>query len=299
MKTKLTGTTMISDEAKQLKPDGEVTLELEDNKYDDRAVSVKFGGIHIGYLPRDSEVQEAVYEDLMCKRRVEAQIEEYAYFDKKAGFNNKDIGVLQHITINIQMHLGYEKDGESYSSITRLLSTGVFGDKSRLEEWMCSWGSYQAYREALNKTAVNGTNKHKLAEECLISYRDNEPIPDYPCMKNFIEKYKPEIIGIEAVIFDPKLGVAGTYDALLKIKGRLILVDWKTSKSVQFKHKLQIAFHVKNLEADEGWVVRLDSGTKQGFSVTKVMKEDCEDMYKVVEHLSDIQKLLPVAYKLK
>lgn len=277
-------------------------LVLEKNKYDDKAVSVKFNGTHIGYLPRGSAIQEEVFDDLSSHRRVEATVVDYSYYDEVKRFNTEHLGVLKSVSIDVDAHLGYQRNGKDYDSITRLLGTGQFGDKARLEEWMCSWGSYKKYRAALMATAENGTKMHKIAENCLKAYRDGTEMPDYPPVVNFLNKYKPEILGVETVVFDDDLMIAGTYDGMIrltvKMGGKKVVIDWKTSKAVQLKHKLQGSWYGVVEDADEAWVVLLDSKTKQRYSVTKIGREEMKNNYEIVRHLSDIQKLLPKQYKL-
>jgi len=104
---------------------------------------------------------------------------------------------------------------------------------------------------------------------------------------NFLIKYSPKVISLEETVFDEELMLAGRYDALLEIKGKKVLVDWKTSKQVQDKHKCQVAFYAKNSGADEAWVVCFGGNTKQGFSVSKV---EIQSWYNKLEDLNNFFK---------
>ena len=44
-------------------------------------------------------------------------------------------------------------------------------------------------------------------------------------------KEKPELIGAEELVYSKKYHVGGTFDGLIRMNGKLILADWKTSKA--------------------------------------------------------------------
>lgn len=48
---------------------------------------------------------------------------------------------------------------------------------------------------------------------------------------NWWDKTKPELIGAEDLVYSRDLDICGTFDALLKIDGKLILTDWKSSSA--------------------------------------------------------------------
>lgn len=99
-------------------------------------------------------------------------------------------------------------------------------------------------RDELNKTARRGTEVHKAFEH----YVEEGEFPQVSdaakgyvlSMKKFLDEYEPEIIGVEERIYSPTLKVAGTFDALMKIEGKLHLCDWKTSKSIYSSHEIQV-----------------------------------------------------------
>ena len=50
-----------------------------------------------------------------------------------------------------------------------------------------------------------------------------------------------KVLYAEEIVYDEKLGLAGTFDIILKDKDEIVLVDWKTSKSIWLdsKHKMK------------------------------------------------------------
>ena len=56
----------------------------------------------------------------------------------------------------------------------------------------------------------------------------------------------------ERIIYSQKWHYAGTLDAIAEKNGKLIIVDFKTSKKVYDEHKFQIAAYVKSVEEEFG-----------------------------------------------
>jgi len=52
--------------------------------------------------------------------------------------------------------------------------------------------------------------------------------------KAFMEDWKPEIIGIEQVLYSQKHNYAGTADFVAKIKDKLVIGDWKTTNTSRY-----------------------------------------------------------------
>ena len=72
-----------------------------------------------------------------------------------------------------------------------------------------------------------GTLFHKSAEEHIKGGQENAQV------KEFIERKQLKPVASEFVVFAPELGVAGTIDALFEDSdGKLVLLDWKTSKDI-------------------------------------------------------------------
>ena len=90
-----------------------------------------------------------------------------------------------------------------------------------------------------------GTDVHAIAEKLLM----NEPVDFVPPdvqnpvrgVAQIIEWLKPEVLHLEASIWNMSVGYAGTTDLIAKIDGETWLLDWKTSKDVYPDMGLQLA----------------------------------------------------------
>lgn len=277
-----------------VKPSGIVNLLWEeDNKYDKKAIAVWYKGTHIGYLKKNSAEQEYCYEKLRQGVEPRATVVEYRFgYEDDSGnmvFNDSDEGHLMHVKLEIEGHVGYQKDGKSYISITNLLKyINPEGDSDSLIQWaMTNYKSFEEYKDGLEKYADDGTELHKTIEDFLLKRgKGNEAIA------NFVKKYKPEVLSTEKTVFNDELGIAGTYDALLDIAGIKTVVDWKSSKKPRLKHKLQAAFLANEVGAEQAMVVCFGANTKQGFSVSLIDEVWITVYAKIVNHLAHIYNLL-------
>ena len=90
-----------------------------------------------------------------------------------------------------------------------------------------------------------GTRTHEIAEKLLL----NQPVDFVPPeiqnpvrgVAQIIEWLKPEVLFLEASIFNMTRGYAGTTDLIAKIDGETWMIDWKTSKDVYPDMGLQLA----------------------------------------------------------
>ena len=289
MKTTLTG---YSFRPTQVQPEGLITLKWDKtNAYDDRAISAHYDGTHIGYLKRGSEEQSYCFNLLRNDKMPKATVVEYKFAYKegeKLIFNDEHKGDLMHVELEIEGHVGYTRNGQDYISITNLLGylnpTGGMGNIIR---WAIEkFERYPDYEQFMCEAADKGTAMHTMIEEYLKKREiGNDGI------KNFVKKFDPEVISLEQRLFSPT-GVAGTYDALLRIGGKNIVVDWKSSKKPQLKHKIQGAFYANELGADEVWIVTFGGTTRQGYSVSKVSRDKIITYSAVIEKLAEIYSLL-------
>tara|TARA_Y100000034_G_scaffold136409_1_gene212713 strand:+ start:19373 stop:20113 length:741 start_codon:yes stop_codon:yes gene_type:complete len=101
-----------------------------------------------------------------------------------------------------------------------------------------------------------GNKIHFWGEELLkgkeVRIPEEDPIDDYDrkapkylkIMKKYIEqrfKEKYELIDVEKRVFSEEYKVAGTIDILAKDKktGEIVIMDWKTNKSLKFENRFQ------------------------------------------------------------
>jgi hypothetical protein len=76
----------------------------------------------------------------------------------------------------------------------------------------------------------------------------------------------------------------------------LAVLDWKSGKKTQLKHRIQIAIYAKNIVWQEekpevAVVVYFGSDAKQGFSVSVVDIESIENYYLATKHLKELMRL--------
>lgn len=120
--------------------------------------------------------------------------------------------------------------GKKYPSITTVLGAG---DKPWLLEWRDSLGAEKADIE-MKRAADRGTAVHLMLER----YLQNDPNPtkdqlidhivEFNSLKLYIKKIS-NILAQEVALYSDTLGVAGRVDCIAEYKGRLSIIDFKTS----------------------------------------------------------------------
>lgn len=149
----------------------------------------------------------------------------------------------------------YNKDGLPIPRVTEVLSSMIHSDS--LMYWANSLGFKGIrYKEALNRAANIGTYAHSAIEKFLkekISTETNIPFLGFMMWYNIVTQEKG--INIEIIYIEHKMSCqwfGGTLDALLRIGGRIYLVDFKTSNYVTYKYFLQLAAYRHMLRVCEG-----------------------------------------------
>lgn len=147
----------------------------------------------------------------------------------------------------------YMYNGKNVPRVTEVLSKMISEEK--LMSWANSLGfKHQRYKDVLSKAAVFGTKIHHGIECFLKGEKVPEDTPSI-CFKAFQEWWKIiettdyEIVGQEQKLVCEWYG--GTYDCLMKINGKLYLIDFKTSNHVTYKYYLQLAAYSKVLREKE------------------------------------------------
>lgn len=122
-------------------------------------------------------------------------------------------------------------EGNKYPSITTVLGAG---EKEWLTEWRLSMGIEKADKET-KRAAERGTAVHAMVEE----YLNNNPDPtqQYPGSDavlvfnkmRFILNKIDNIITQETALWSDEMKVAGRVDCVGDYKGKLSLIDFKTS----------------------------------------------------------------------
>lgn len=161
-------------------------------------------------------------------------------------------------SINRKSSTYHNTEGKSVPRVTEILSTMIHSDA--LMYWANSLGFKGIrYRDALNAAANIGSAAHNAIEKFLkdkLQTLNNIPFLGFLMWYNVIthEKNIPiQIIYIEHTIICQWFG--GTLDALMRIGGKVYLVDFKTSNHITYKYFLQLAAYRYMLRVMEGIIV--------------------------------------------
>jgi hypothetical protein len=305
MLLKLVGVTFATDrnpELKQLRPSGVVSFEAEpDNEYDPNAVKVMYKDQHIGYVPKSELAQKTALEYGTAK------IIDYAYWDSDIKWNENHIGQFQSMKFEIgcsDMEDNGRIIGGRYVRCTTFLKYfDPYGGGDGLIRWAFNQGNtFEEYEEALNECAENGTLMHDAIEQFF------DPDEFRPKLlpegwDNFVDKYEPDWVYGEERFYDNKLMITGQPDFVgyINYKGRRIraVVDWKSSKRVSMKHKIQASIYSMNCSIDEqpiegALVVAFGANTKQKFSASFVTREQIESNYLAMEYVKKAMECIGV-----
>jgi CRISPR/Cas system-associated exonuclease Cas4 (RecB family) len=121
-------------------------------------------------------------------------------------------------------------EGNKYPSITTILGAG---EKPWLNDWRSSMGFEKADKE-MKRAAERGTAVHSMIEKFL----DNDPapsaghkiehIPDFNMLRVHLRKVN-NILTQESALWSDTLRCAGRVDCIGEYKGKLAIIDFKTS----------------------------------------------------------------------
>jgi ATP-dependent exoDNAse (exonuclease V) beta subunit len=92
----------------------------------------------------------------------------------------------------------------------------------------------RAHLETRDEAASRGSTIHSLLEVYRASGEVVSTLPIYrgyyTAFKSWVEKNQPRFIKQEETLVDHELKIAGTYDGLAEINGKIYLIDFKTNK---------------------------------------------------------------------
>ena len=136
-----------------------------------------------------------------------------------------------------------------------------------------------------NLAAQNGTKIHQWIED-FISNKN----PEFPedttihaklqSFLRFIEENDPEFTEIERVVYSKKYKYCGTLDFIARIKGKLLLGDFKSSNRIYKTYDFQTSAYQKAYEEETGikldgrMIVRLDKSGHPEITITEDQKKD-------------------------
>ena len=163
-------------------------------------------------------------------------------------------------------------DGYNLPRITKILS---FIDSEGLVDWANAIGRKGINNKSILKEAANiGSLTHESIEKFLKT--EEEPVDRFTAFESFKMWYNDvwvnnhvEILGQEETLSCDLF--MGTYDLLLKINGKIYLMDFKTSNHVSYKYCMQLAAYRymlrlnKNMNVDGCIILQLNK-TNPGYN---------------------------------
>lgn len=176
----------------------------------------------------------------------------------------------------------YIKDSVNYDRVTRVLD--IINDDS-LNKFIQARGS-RYVEQVFNEAGERGTKSHSLfaayangAGKCLITaieFTNPEQADILKLFANWFDKNVSKVIAIEKTVYDGKLKVAGTYDLIAEIKGKIVLVDYKTGSIVNKKSRLQTAAYAKmsGMKIDKRLILHINGGKIQEMLIKTSLAED-------------------------
>ena len=172
------------------------------------------------------------------------------------------------------LSLSIKNDRYAYNGVTVPRVTEII-HKMISEESIIQWANslgfkHKSYTKTLNEAAVYGTKAH-YALECLLKGKQVPLDSPTSIIESFNQWWgtinsnnKVEIIGQEQKLACQYFG--GTYDLLLRINGKVYLVDFKTSNHVTYKYNLQLAaykymLNLSGIQVDGMIILQLSKST--------------------------------------
>jgi hypothetical protein len=272
---------------KHIKPKGFVSfLKEPTNEYDKNAVRIIYEGYHIGYVPA------TINKNWKHKT---GTIQSYAYINDEGEFNDKDDGILQAVLIEVKeedadtpevlrfddMEITYDRKSHTYSDAFGVLLSAsklpslLPSSTERLIRWAFdNFETYEECQKSYDSSADNGSKLHELCEKAIRGEKVMHPV------SNFVSRYSPKLIQTEEIVYNAKNRIVGRYDAFVEISGKRVLIDWKSGKFKK-SYWVQLAFYATCLNTDEAWVVSFNTKSKQGYSISKINKEQIDEWFKV------------------
>jgi hypothetical protein len=160
---------------------------------------------------------------------------------------------------------GYDIDGQWYPRVTSIVGIKA---KPALYRFYGEQPSYYAAQAVTERSAVEGTRIHEAAQAILLGEEPEVPndiAPAIAAFRSFIARQpiETEAAHIERRIWHPQERYAGTIDILGRMKGRLGVIDIKTSQDIYRDYNLQTAAYMEALlplypELTTRWILRLD-----------------------------------------
>lgn len=191
---------------------------------------------------------------------------------------------------------GYKNSaGEKIPGVTTII--GRWKESGGLMQWAFKQGQSGAAHlyEERDQAALAGNIAHDMIE-CDILKRD---IPTFTCaaelltkatnafnqFKEWQEQTRIEIVATERSFVSERYQFGGTIDAIGRdMKGRVVLLDWKTSNAVYQDYLVQLAAYALLLEECEPTL------KPEAFHLLRVAKESADFAHHFFGELEDAKK---------
>jgi hypothetical protein len=134
----------------------------------------------------------------------------------------------------------FHPNGCSYPSVTTVMSTL---SKEGIDKWKLRVGEEEA-KKILVQASRKGTKLHDMCERYIMNeenYKDKNDIitnMSFKFIQNCLDKYVDDVYGVEKALYSDYLGLAGKTDLIAKFKGKLSVIDFKTSKKEKTKDQI-------------------------------------------------------------
>jgi len=155
--------------------------------------------------------------------------------------------------INVLDQRFYRRNGEYYPSVSSILN--YFPKNQFFHSWLKDVGHNSDI--IASRAAAEGTQVHN-AVEAFINGQEIKWLDDYGTamysldvwkmilkFAEFWNTHKPELIAAEYHLFSDNHKYAGTADLIVKLRGKMWLLDVKTSNSLHTSYDLQLASYAK------------------------------------------------------
>ena len=155
--------------------------------------------------------------------------------------------------INVLDQRFYRRNGEYYPSVSSILN--YFPKNQFFHAWLKDVGHNSDI--IASRAAAEGTQVHN-AVEAFINGQEIKWLDDYGTavysldvwkmilkFAEFWNTHKPELVAAEYHIFSDNHKYAGTADLIVKLRGKMWLLDVKTSNSLHTSYDLQLASYAK------------------------------------------------------
>lgn len=135
-------------------------------------------------------------------------------------------------------------DGNLYPSVSTILSAGA--DHSHLDTWRARVGDEEANKIS-RKATTRGTLLHENIENRIMGKPETfnmfhvEEKQMFKSALPIVDELE-EVIALETQLWSDKLQAAGTVDCCARYKGKLRLIDWKTSGRYKSRDEIHSYF---------------------------------------------------------